>query len=304
MNKLYVISPPLDIFERIHPNIKRRIVCLPDFLRYPKGKFRQITRSLFLGRLPLPKQILYLWFPKRFLSQICNAKPEDNILIYECCNVNVLKAIRPLLPKGINCYIYYCNPIRTICSNAEVKLSRIKDLGFHLSTFDAYDAERYGLEYTGQYFCQPPQSREAITCDCFFCGLPKDRAKELEELRVLLEQSGLTCDFIIPHTPKEKVTYPEYLKRADRSRCIVDIAQSGQLGLTRRPLEALFYSKKLITNNPDLVKYDFYNEENIFIFGRDKESRLRDFVRSPFIEIPQSIRQQYDINSWIQNYMP
>ena len=304
MSKLYVVSPPLDIFERIYPEIKERIVCLPDFLRYPKDKFRQITRSLLLGHLPLPKQILYLWFPQCYLDPICNAKPGDSILIYECCNVNVLKTLKPLLPKGVDCHIYYCNPIRTICNDAKTRLDKIKELGFQLSTFDAYDAEEYGLKYTGQYFCQPPQTREAITCDCFFCGLPKDRANELENLRVLLEQNGLTCDFIIPRAPKEKVTYPEYLKRADRSRCIIDIAQSGQLGLTRRPLEALFYKKKLITNNPDLVKYDFYNKENIFIFGRDKESNLNEFVRSPFTEIPKAIYQHYDINSWLQNYLP
>lgn len=304
MSKLYVISPPLDIFDRIQPNIKNRIECLPDFLRYPKDKFRQITRSLLLGRLPLPKPMLYLWFPKHYLNLICNAQPGDSILIYECCNVNVLKAIKPLLSKDVDCYIYYCNPLRTICSDAKVRMEQIKELGFHLSSFDEYDAQKYGLKYTGQYFCQPPQTREAITCDCFFCGLPKDRAKELATLRLLLEQKGLTCDFIIPHTPKEKVTYPEYLKRADRSRCIIDIAQNGQFGLTRRPLEALFYGKKLITNNTDLAKYDFYNKENIFIFGKDSESRLKDFVRSPFVEISKTIRLKYDINYWIRNYLP
>lgn len=304
MSKLYVVSPPLDIFSRIEPEIKSRIECLPDFLRYPKGKFRQITRSLLLGRIPLPKTVLYLWFSKRYLDLICNAKPGDSILIYECCNVNVLKSIKPLLPKGVDCHVYYCNPMRTICSDGEIRMRKIKELGYKLSSFDAYDAEKYGLNYTGQYFCLPPQNREPIKCDCFFCGLPKDRADELEALRRLLEQNGLTCDFIIPRTPQEKVTYPEYLKRADRSRCIIDIAQGGQLGLTRRPLEALFYGKKLITNNPDLANYDFYNKENIFIFGKDSESRLKDFVRSPFVEIPQSIRLKYDINSWIQNYLP
>ena len=105
--------------------------------------------------------------------------------------------------------------MRTICSDGEIRMQKIKELGYKLSSFDAYDAEKYGLNYTGQYFCLPPQSREPITCDCFFCGLPKDRADELEALRRLLEQNGLKCDFIIPRTPQEKVTYPEYLKRAE-----------------------------------------------------------------------------------------
>ena len=33
MSKLFVVSPPLDIFSRIKPEIKSLIECLPDFLR-------------------------------------------------------------------------------------------------------------------------------------------------------------------------------------------------------------------------------------------------------------------------------
>ena len=95
------------------------------------------------------------------------------------------------------------------------------------------------------------------------------------------------------------------MKNMVASKCIVDIVSKSEFtGFTLRPFEAMNYKKKLITNNPDLANYDFYNKENIFIFGKDSESRLKDFVRSPFVEIPQSIRLKYDINSWIQNYLP
>ena len=51
-HKLYVVSPPAYIFDRIQPEIKKHIVCLPDFLRFPPTKIKQLTRSLLLGRLP------------------------------------------------------------------------------------------------------------------------------------------------------------------------------------------------------------------------------------------------------------
>ena len=61
MSTLYVVSPPLEIFEGIRPELRARIVTLPDFLRYPAGRFKRITRSLLAGRVPLPKRILYYW---------------------------------------------------------------------------------------------------------------------------------------------------------------------------------------------------------------------------------------------------
>lgn len=305
MNKLFVVSPPKDIFDRLRPDVRSRIECLPDFLRYPKGRFKQITRSLMVGRIPLPRHILYLWFNREEFDRILHARPGDTVLIYECCNVRVLRAIRPFLPKGVTFYIYYCNPIHTICKHPKKQLQAIRELGYRLSSFDARDADEYGLTYTGQFFCYPDMmQRETVDTDCFFCGLPKDRFEELQRLQDTLEEQGLSCRFIIPHTPAEKVDYATYLRLLDRSRCVVDIAQKNQPGLTRRPLEALFYKKKLITNNPDIRQYDFYNPKNIFIFGIDSVKTLTGFIQSPFEEVDEDIRKKYDVNEWIANYLP
>ena len=50
----------------------------------------------------------------------------------------------------------------------------------------------------------------------------------------------------------------------EASRCVLDSAQAGQLGLTIRVLEALGAKKKLITTSPEVKRYDFYCEDNIF----------------------------------------
>ena len=81
MPTLYVISPPREIFEGIRPEVRQHIVPLPDFLRYPSGRFKGITRSLLAGRIPLPKRILYYWFPKKYFDRIIHAEAGDAILI-------------------------------------------------------------------------------------------------------------------------------------------------------------------------------------------------------------------------------
>lgn len=304
MSTLYVISPPREIFEGIRPEVKQHIVMLPDFLRYPSGRFKGITRSLLAGRIPLPKRILYYWFPKKYFDRIIHAEAGDAILIYEACNVRVLRAIRPYLPEGVPCYIYYCNPVGTTFRRPAEELQAIRALGYRLTSFDPCEAERYGMACTGQYFRYPEHQPDNIDSDCFFCGLPKDRAGTLQRLRTRLEAEGLTCDFVIPHTSAEKLTYPQYLDRLARTRCVIDISQKGQTGLTRRPLEALFYGKKLLTDNPEIVRYDFYRPQNVFILGKDPEEQLHAFIESPLAEVPESVRAAYDVNEWIRHYLP
>ena len=304
MSTLYVISPPREIFEGIRPEVKQHIVMLPDFLRYPSGRFKGITRSLLAGRIPLPKRILYYWFPKKHFDRIIHAEAGDAILIYEACNVRVLRAIRPYLPEGVPCYIYYCNPVGTTFRRPAEELQAIRALGYRLTSFDPCEAERYGMACTGQHFRYPEHQPDNIDSDCFFCGLPKDRAGTLQRLRTRLEAEGLTCDFVIPHTPAEKLTYPQYLDRLARTRCVIDISQKGQTGLTRRPLEALFYGKKLLTDNPEIARYDFYRPQNVFILGKDPEEQLRAFIESPLAEVPESVRAAYDVNEWIRHYLP
>ena len=304
MSTLYVVSPPREIFEGIRPEVKQHIVMLPDFLRYPSGRFKGITRSLLAGRIPLPKRILYYWFPKKYFDRIIHAEAGDAILIYEACNVRVLRAIRPYLPEGVPCYIYYCNPVDTTFRRPAEELQAIRALGYRLTSFDPCEAERYGMACTGQYFRYPEHQPDNIDSDCFFCGLPKDRAGTLQRLRTRLEAEGLTCDFVIPRTPAEKLTYPQYLDRLARTRCVIDISQKGQTGLTRRPLEALFYGKKLLTDNPEIARYDFYRPQNVFILGKDPEEQLRAFIESPLAEVPETVCAAYDVNEWIRHYLP
>lgn len=304
--KLYVMGAIPHIFDRLHPELQQRIEYVSSFLNFPSDRWKQITRYLFVGRIPLPKQILYIWFSRKELNHLLQAKPQDRILLYECCNAPVLRAIKALLPKETVCHIYYCNPIHTIFRHPEKQLDAIRRLGFKLSTFDPHDARKYHLDIAGQYFCYPHDKgvSTAPLSDCFFCGLPKDREQDLQHLRQMIEDSGLKCNFIIPKQQTEKITYPEYLRQLDASRCVIDICQQHQTGLTRRPLEALFYGKKLITNNPHIKEYNFYNPANILILQDTSSTRqIKEFMACPMVEIPDSIKRQYDINQWVSQFL-
>lgn len=83
------------------------------------------------------------------------------------------------------------------------------------------------------------------------------------------------------------------------SKCILDSAQAGQTGLTIRVLEALGAKKKLITTNKDIVNYDFYRKENIYIY--DGHFDLKDpFFNSDYVEIENSVYKKYSLRNWLK----
>lgn len=85
----------------------------------------------------------------------------------------------------------------------------------------------------------------------------------------------------------------------ENSRCVLDSAQEGQMGLTIRVLEALGAKKKLITTNEDVVNYDFYYPENIYVY-RGKFDFDAPFFQKPYKEIEKTIYENYALRSWLK----
>ena len=83
------------------------------------------------------------------------------------------------------------------------------------------------------------------------------------------------------------------------SRCVLDSPQDGQLGLTIRVLEALGAKKKLITTNEDIVNYDFYRPENIYVY-KDRFDKNSSFFTEPYKEIDDEIYEKYALRNWLK----
>ena len=87
---------------------------------------------------------------------------------------------------------------------------------------------------------------------------------------------------------------------------ILELTKKNQAGLTLRALEALFYEKKLITDNENIKEYDFYDSNNIFILKQDEElsakkkKELEDFLRKDFKIVSKEVKKQYTIENWLE----
>ncbi|MGF7025803.1 hypothetical protein [Sphingobacterium siyangense] len=99
---------------------------------------------------------------------------------------------------------------------------------------------------------------------------------------------------------KRVVPFGDYLDRVERSNIIVDFLIGDHNGLSFRIFEGLKYSKKVITTNPNVVKYDFYHPNNFYVLNESSldEKQLLDFLDLPYVKIADNIRQQYSFTSW------
>lgn len=95
------------------------------------------------------------------------------------------------------------------------------------------------------------------------------------------------------------VDYRENLELVKKSTALLDLKLKVHNGLSLRFFEALKYEKKIITDNQDVINYNFYDAENIFILGKDSMDRLDHFLNSSYQPIDENIRKQYSFSNWL-----
>lgn len=199
--------------------------------------------------------------------------------------------------------------------------SFFKRTSIQIGTFDSQDALRYGLCLFPQVYRFPeidnktPES--SVRNDVFFVGKDKKRSEILLHMLQLFKAAALTIDFYIlkdattKNVPELKeyykdvpLSYKETLGRIKQSRCILEIVQDGQTGSTLRAMEALFFGKKLLTNNTSIQHEDFYHPSNVLVIDTmTKASDIASFLALESVPIPREITNKHDVRQWVQHFM-
>jgi hypothetical protein len=87
-----------------------------------------------------------------------------------------------------------------------------------------------------------------------------------------------------------------------KSKCVLDSAQKNQIGLTIRSIEALGAKKKLITTNKDIVNYDFYHEENIYVYEGSFDFDSVFFTKK-YVNVDKEIYEKYSLRNWLKTML-
>lgn len=224
-------------------------------------------------------------------------KIKNIIILDSAYNPYAVKILRNRCKKS-KIILYYWNHINSY-SEQFLKDKNVDEFW----TFDPKDAKKYNMNYNPQFYTKKIILKENdLKYDLLFLGRAKNRKKMILDLDIKLKEKGINSKNIIIENEKDFVPYDEYLKLLSKTKAILDIVDGKQVGLTLRCMESLFFNKKLITNNSDIVNYDFYNQNNIFILGKDDMSNIKEFINSPYEYIEEKITNYYDFEEWIKRF--
>lgn len=158
-----------------------------------------------------------------------------------------------------------------------------------------------------------PQKR---TKTVFFIAVyDAERMKQVEEIKKEFNNIGYIDKFLIysdSKTAKKRINkcgldsfnrvinYNKMLHLVEQADVLIDIVSKEHNGLSFRVFEALGYHKKLVTTNENIINYDFYLPENIFIWTGDNQAELAFFLNTPMSQVDEAIRKKYAFENWIK----
>ncbi len=176
-------------------------------------------------------------------------------------------------------------------------------------SYDKRDVEKFNFQFLTNYIYDDKISQNTIINKAFTISSFDKRFPLLEKLANYLTVNQVPFRFIVKknkllnHNTIEitKKYFPinDVKKIISSSLVMVDLQKNNQFGLSFRVFEALGYRKKLITNNQDIITYDFYNKNNIFVINNENIEIPIDFFESAYEDINPLILNKYKLENWI-----
>lgn len=126
-------------------------------------------------------------------------------------------------------------------------------------------------------------------------------SKKFYYLRKLFDKNYKNIDCSILNF--KKLSAKEIVNLYEKSLSILDITTEGQSGLSMRSIESIGVCRKLVTNNEDIRKYDFFNNNNIYVISNDSSCNISDDWLESKYTSSETIRNKYSIDTWVDELL-
>lgn len=185
-------------------------------------------------------------------------------------------------------------------------------------SFEKPDCEKYSLNFKSNFIYSTIQNNSNTTTNKFQLFNISSRDKRYNlilEIAKKLKSNAINYKIIISDV-KNRVNENEFLEvirkpislekideYIEESGALLDIQRKKQTGLTFRVFESIAKQKKLITTNPDIKNYDFYNENNFLIINPNKIEFSSTFFDKPYLPIDEKIVKKYQLKQWFDEFL-
>ena len=320
--KLIVILPPeFELYKAIEKNLKylgfsKAIVLAPKFRHTFKTLMVNFVLKHILGRKEYKKRIAAAYYSKR-VGQVLrrfHSKYFDYAIVMRPDMLEPA-TIDELLRVAVKTTGYQWDGLERF-----PRVFEVIPCFDRFFVFDPNDAPKYKSRYpnllscTNFYFDFPMPNVEVNPTEVMYAGAYLENRvgsllKMVDELQkynltlnihLVLGWRSVAFEHPIITFSKKGVGFLTYLKASQKAGILLDIKACEHSGLSFRVFEAIRYSKKLITDNKSVKRYDFYRPENIFVVEDGCFDGLGAFLAGPYMPLSEEIKQKYSFTNWLR----
>lgn len=184
-------------------------------------------------------------------------------------------------------------------------------------SFQKTDAEKYGFNFlTNFIYIKKPIIRDSnikTEWQVFNVSRVDRRVDFFEKISKALNQLKISNRIIVIGNLKFRknkihnlehihlfIPIEEVQDLIMKSDVMLDVCRKYQSGLSFRIFESMMYRKKLITNNADVLNYDFYNPNNILVVNKEISNITKEFFETEYQDIKEETYNKYTLESWVK----
>lgn len=282
------------ILKSFNYNLVRKLSYC-DIDNYYKEKYDPNSKFLILIRkLKIKFNLMFFGNWKK------NIKKYDKVIFFDNGFNEVFSYwIKKINPK-CKTILWIWNPI----SNRQMRFLNDKNLD-EIYSYSEKDSQKYGIKYNTTFYNKElkenfVQNNEVY--DIVFLGRNKNRKNIIENFKNDIKNYNLKTNFKIIEDGENEISYYEYLNWISKSKAILDIVNNIYQGPTLRTMESIFLNKKMITNNREIMNYEFYNKNNFFILGIDDINNIESFVNSSYVRNDKKILNYFEFENWLLRF--
>jgi len=313
---LFLCLDVFDLYKIFQDGFEKYSGCEVTTILYKPYKYKNHKERIinFLAKVFLGKNLKKIWQGKSYFE---NMDPNGTFdyavtICPDLLDVGSMKHIKNISNKSI---VYYWDGFDHFPTYK--KTLQYFDECF---SFDPEDIKTYNLKaITNFYFIEDRNNNPST--DLFFLSSYDSRYPLIEKIVTTIEKQNDKMKIKVLQLPRGKkntipkpasnaiefidkpISFVETTALMKDTKIILDIQKDIQRGLTFRVFEAMGLGKKLITTNTDIVNYDFYNSNNIFIWKEDTTNIPNAFLDTPYQETPEEIYQKYSQESWVKKIL-
>ncbi|WP_346857506.1 hypothetical protein [uncultured Draconibacterium sp.] len=207
-------------------------------------------------------------------------------------------------------------------SNYRINIKKYFD---RIYSFDQKDCNKFNFLYLPMYYnpqFEVNEENKTIKYDLIFIGSEKrDRYFVLKKIQEDARRNNLSINIFLRFSylgffrkkvfggkkyrmikrndfQFRNISLDEVVQKYQSSRCIIDIENDLQSGLTPRTYEVIALGKKIITTNSDIKNTSFYNKNNVLVIDRKNPKIEPEFINST--KVMYDKKDLYSLEKWLK----